>query len=97
MVGKAGPAKAQPAAHQRAPHRARGAVGPLELERLSLGIEGRRLVWQALRHVAELDPRLAGTDFDELIRRAERQRAALEPYRVQAALDAVEPPPAEQA
>jgi len=55
----------------------------IELEGLSLGVEGKRCLWQALR-VLE-DPRLAEFDFDALIARAERQRTGLEEHRLAAA------------
>jgi hypothetical protein len=51
-----------------------------DLEALSLGIEGKRLLWTALQEGAE-DPRLRGFDFAELERRAGDQRERLEPYR----------------
>jgi hypothetical protein len=60
----------------------------LETEALSLGIEGKRCMWVALREAAAADPRLAGTDYDRLIERAGGQRQALEPHRVAAALRA---------
>ena len=55
----------------------------IELEGLSLGVEGKRCLWEALREVA--DPRLAEFDFDALIERAARQRARLEEHRLAAA------------
>jgi len=59
----------------------------LETEALSLGIEGKLALWQALREAADAgDPRLAGNDFDRLIERARGQRRALEPHRIAAAL-----------
>lgn len=52
-----------------------------ELEILSLGIEGKRLLWRAL---AELGPeaRLREFDFAALARRASEQRDRLEPFRL---------------
>jgi hypothetical protein len=64
----------------------------LQTETLSLGIEGKRCMWLALKHLAEVDRRLAGTDFDLLVRRAEIQRDTLEPYRVEAAVQAFAQP-----
>ena len=59
----------------------------LETEALSLGIEGKLGLWQALKAAADAgDPRLAGIDFDRLIERARGQRRALEPHRMAAAL-----------
>ena len=57
----------------------------LETEALSLGIEGKRLMWVALKEAAAGDERLAATDFDRLIERAASQRRTLEPHRVAAA------------
>jgi hypothetical protein len=54
----------------------------LELETLSLGIEGKLAMWRLLQNRAE--PRLAEFDLDELIKRAEDQRATVERYRVEA-------------
>ena len=63
-----------------------GAITALEdLELLSLGIEGKRLLWRAL---AELDEsRLAGIDLGKLERRARSQRDRVERRRIRAALD----------
>ncbi len=57
----------------------------LETEALSVGIEGKRLMWQALKEAAATNPRLAGTDFDRLIERANGQRRAVEAHRLAAA------------
>jgi hypothetical protein len=57
----------------------------LETEALSLGIEGKQLMWQALKDAAARDPRLAATDYDRLIERASGQRRTLEPHRLAAA------------
>jgi hypothetical protein len=53
----------------------------LELDILAMGIEGKKVLWTSLRDLAGLAGRLPDMDFDELIRRAERQRRTLEPYR----------------
>lgn len=59
----------------------------IELEGLSLGIEGKARLWAAL---AELrDPRLAAFDFVALEKRAERQRGEIEPLRLAAAASAM--------
>jgi hypothetical protein len=58
----------------------------LETEALSLGIEGKLMMWLALKEAAAGDGRLAGTDFDRLIERARGQRRALEPHRLAAAV-----------
>ena len=47
-----------------------------ELEALSLGIRGKRAMWQSLREIG--DPRLASIDFDSLIERADKQYEDLE-------------------
>jgi hypothetical protein len=60
----------------------------LETETLSLGIEGKLLMWRALKEVAEADERLGETDYDQLIVRAREQRETLEPYRTEAAAKA---------
>lgn len=54
----------------------------VELEFLAMGIEGKKLMWMTLRDLAGLGSRLPAVDFDNLIRRAEHQRADLEPFRV---------------
>ena len=59
-----------------------------ELEVLSLGVEGKNVLWQALRRTHGDDPRLAGIDFDELIERARSQRRRLERQRRRAAEEA---------
>jgi hypothetical protein len=57
-----------------------------ELELLSLGIEGKRLLWTALRLLA--DDRLASFDLEELEERAALQRDGLEEVRLEAAVNA---------
>ena len=57
----------------------------MQLESLSLGIEGKRLLWRSLVPLAGADPRLADVDLEHLQRRAEAQREWLEPYRLEAA------------
>jgi hypothetical protein len=54
----------------------------METEALSLGIEGKRSGWRALK---EISPDDLGVDLDALIGRAEDQRARLEPFRLAAA------------
>jgi hypothetical protein len=60
----------------------------LETETLSLGIEGKAALWQALKDIDGLDAELGRADFDRLIFRARQQREALEPYRLEAAAEA---------
>ena len=60
----------------------------LETETLSLGIEGKLLLWRALQGSAGLGAELGPVDFDLLIARARQQREALEPHRLAAAAKA---------
>jgi hypothetical protein len=59
----------------------------VELESLDLRIKGKLDTWSVLR--SSLGERAAGVDFDELIRRAERQAVELERRRVAVAADAL--------
>jgi hypothetical protein len=54
----------------------------VELEALSLGVEGKRLLWVALGELG--DPRLAEFDFTALAERARDQRDGLERHRLAA-------------
>ena len=56
----------------------------IEIEGLSLGIEGKRLLFRTLAE-RKSDPRLAAFDFSALAEQAERQREELEPFRLAAA------------
>ncbi len=56
-----------------------------ECEALSLGVEGKRLMWVALNEVYGGDTRLTSFNFPYLIRRAWEQRAGLEERRLAAA------------
>jgi hypothetical protein len=68
----------------------RGALRRLEiLEALSVGIEGKRLLWRALGAAAEGAPELGGTDYGRLERRAEEQRGRVETARLEAAREAL--------
>lgn len=60
----------------------------LELEALSLGIEGKRALWTALQRLQPEDARLSNFDFNELERRATAQRRTVERYRKQTAVGA---------
>ena len=53
----------------------------VELEVLSLGVEGKLAAWRALEQVAVTDSRLADADLSTLIQRAKRQREQLERHR----------------
>jgi hypothetical protein len=57
----------------------------LALETLSLGVEGKKALWIALKQVQGERPQLATLDLDELIARATSQRDALEVERLAAA------------
>jgi hypothetical protein len=57
-----------------------------ELEILSLGIEGKRLLWLALE--TRSDAALKAFDFPTLAKRAKAQRDRLEPLRREAAVEA---------
>ena len=61
----------------------------LELDILAMGIDGKKLLWSNIRDVANVAARLPDVDFDELIERAERQRAELEPFRAEAGREAL--------
>ncbi len=56
-----------------------------EIELLSLGIEGKRLLWRALGELAKTDRRLKELDFARLEGRAQAQRDLLEPFRLELA------------
>jgi hypothetical protein len=65
------------------------AGGPLRLletlEAVAVGVEGKRALWRALAAASEANPRLRGTDFGRLVRRAEEQRDRVEGARLEAA------------
>lgn len=63
----------------------------MELETLSLGIEGKVSLWRSLDHVAASRPELAEFDIASLIVRAVGQRSGIEPYRLDAAARALGP------
>jgi len=56
------------------------------MEIVSLGIEGKRGLWLALRAASASNPAISGPDYDRLIRRAEEQRSRAEGMRLEAAL-----------
>jgi hypothetical protein len=67
-----------------------GALRRLEaLETISLGIEGKRGLWEALRAVSNGVPGLEALDFPGLIGRAAAQRDAAERLRLRAAAEAL--------
>ena len=53
-----------------------------------MGIDPKKQLWTTLRDRAALDSPLPGVNFDDLINRAEGQRAELEPFRMRARTDA---------
>jgi len=59
----------------------------LELEALSVGVAGKRALWESLL-TTRIGGRLAGIDLEELAERARRQRDAIEDCRVRAAREA---------
>jgi hypothetical protein len=63
----------------------------LELEALSLGIEGKVLLWRSLTEVAAVRPELAEFDLPALATSAVSQRAGVEPFRLEAAAAALGP------
>jgi hypothetical protein len=60
----------------------------LELDVLTIGLEGKVQLWTTLRDLAGLGERLPDVDFDELIERARAQRDALQPFREAAGREA---------
>lgn len=63
-----------------------GALRLLEtLEALSLGVEGKRLLWKGLAVAGADVPSLRGIDFDRLEQRAQDQRRRVEQMRLDAA------------
>jgi hypothetical protein len=64
----------------------KGPLYALELfEALSLGIEGKRGLWEALKTASPAAPALQRVDFARLIARAEEQRRVVEAGRLNAA------------
>ncbi|HEU5103455.1 MAG TPA: hypothetical protein VFU22_30750 [Roseiflexaceae bacterium] len=55
------------------------------LEALSLGLEGKRSLWRALRAASEELPELTGIDYTRLVQRSEEQRSRIEGARLEAA------------
>ena len=61
----------------------------MEIETLSLGIEGKLALWRSLGHITGSRPELAAFDLQGLMDRAVEQRSGLEPFRLQAAAKAL--------
>jgi hypothetical protein len=57
----------------------------LEVEGLSLGVEGKLSLWASLKELAPSEPRLSSYDFDAMIERGVHQREVLEEHRREAA------------
>jgi hypothetical protein len=57
----------------------------LELESLSLGVEGKALLWQALIELKDRIPQLGSVELERALIRARAQRDVLETLRLQAA------------
>jgi hypothetical protein len=63
----------------------------VELEALTLGVEGKRRLWQSLLELAAHEPRLDPAELERLRSRAEDQLGRLEGARLKAAADAFFP------
>lgn len=59
------------------------------LETLSIGVEGKHCLWQAIKTVEGANPALADFDIDELISRARDQRSRIEAKRLELAPQAL--------
>jgi len=67
-----------------------GPLGTFEsLEFLTLGILGKRALWQVLSSIAEHDSRVGGLDYENLITRAESQYLQVEARRLELASTAL--------
>ncbi len=71
-----------------------GGLGLFEaLEMLALGVQGKRLLWVALREISGDYPGWADIDFPGLEREALRQRDGVEIWRIEAARSTFAPAP----
>ena len=61
----------------------------VELEVLSLGVEGKLGLWRGLLDLDDADERLDREELAVLVQRAEKQRRDLEPHRLRAVEDAL--------
>jgi hypothetical protein len=61
--------------------------GLMELEAMSLGVEGKAALWKTLRTRTDDDPRLDPDELDRLLDRARGQLATLEELRMQTAAE----------
>ena len=57
----------------------------VELEGLCLGVEGKLSLWRNLEQASMSDPRLKVVDYGELLARAQKHRAELEQFKLDAA------------
>jgi hypothetical protein len=65
-------------------------IGAFEaFETISLGILGKRCLWQALQVLQHADTRVAGLDYAALIARAEHQFQTANQYRLELVLEAL--------
>lgn len=53
----------------------------MSMETLSMGVEGKKALWQSLQEVAASVPEVAALDLATLVKRAEDQQGVLETYR----------------
>ncbi|PZS00402.1 MAG: hypothetical protein DLM67_01400 [Candidatus Nephthysia bennettiae] len=60
----------------------------LELEMLSIGIDGKLALWRTLKEIGSNGPPLPHLDVDRLIQRAQKQLESLEQHRLEAAIEA---------
>jgi hypothetical protein len=58
-----------------------GVASVEEMELLTLGVEGKQLLWRLLGELSGSDERLQGFDFTALAERAQVQQDGLEPFR----------------
>jgi hypothetical protein len=69
-----------------------GELGLFEaLEMLALGVQGKRLLWLALREITPWFPEWNGHNFAELELKAIQQRDGIERWRIEAAREALPP------
>jgi uncharacterized protein YlxW (UPF0749 family) len=61
-----------------------------EIELLSLGVEGKQLLWRLLGELSDSDERLQRFDFSVLEKRAQMQRDGLETFRISLGMAAFE-------
>lgn len=57
----------------------------LELETISMGIQGKVMLWKSLERAVGDDSRLLDVDFTELIERGRRQFEEVQPHRLDVA------------